>query len=105
MRVIEKVKKKRERESEIEKKEKREERKINILFIYPCYSRLYIPILTVAGCKFFLSFHTWMELLFMGLVCKIATGGVYTPNANTLREALHSQTQTLITQQTFNLSC
>ena len=75
--MIEKVKKKRERgrkrESEIGKKEKRKERKINILFINPCYTRLYILILTVVGCKIFLSFHTQMELLFMGLVCKITT--------------------------------
>ena len=64
-----------ERESEIEKKEKREEKKKKIYLSILCYSMLYIPILNVAGCKKFLGIHTQMKLIFMGLVCIIATGG------------------------------
>ena len=78
VRVIEKEKKK--RESQRLRRKRRERKEEKKLFIHPCYSRLYIPILTVAGCKIFSGFHTWMELIFTGLVCIIAIGGVYTPS-------------------------
>ena len=49
-----------------------------------CYNKFYKTKLTVVGYKKYLGSHTRLELLFMGLVGKIATWGFYTPNASAL---------------------
>ena len=77
--MIEKEKKKRERVRDWEEREARGKKKIIFYLSILCYSRLYIPILTIVGCKKFLGFHTRMELIFMSLVCIIAIGGCLHP--------------------------